>query len=120
VSRLFVGASGWSYPSWKPGFYPGAAQPADFLRIYSERLPAVELNSTGYRLPSEEQFGRWAAQVPPGFRCAVKLPFQALRRLDAFQDLSPSDAVSKVDSGNLQILDVRFEYEYRDHRYPGR
>jgi uncharacterized protein YecE (DUF72 family) len=69
-----VGASGWSYPSWRPDFYPAGSRNEDFLRYYGERLPAVELNATGYRLPSEEQFRRWAEQTPPGFRFAVKAP----------------------------------------------
>ncbi len=33
----------------------------------------MELNATFYRLPSEAQFESWAAQVPDGFRLAVKL-----------------------------------------------
>ena len=49
---MHVGTSGWSYPSWKPGFYPAG---------------------TGYRIPAEEQFARWAEQTPPGFRFAPKL-----------------------------------------------
>lgn len=81
-----VGSSGWSYPSWKPGFYPRETAPEEFLRFYGARLPAVELNSTGYRLPAEDQFRRWASQVPGGFRFAVKLPPQALRRFDVFQE----------------------------------
>jgi uncharacterized protein YecE (DUF72 family) len=79
---LFVGSSGWSYPSWKPGFYPPGSRSEDFLGLYAERLPAVELNSTGYRLPSAEQFGRWVEQVPDEFRFAVKAPALALRRAD--------------------------------------
>jgi uncharacterized protein YecE (DUF72 family) len=73
VPGLYVGTSGWSYPSWKPGFYPADVKPADFLAHYASRLPAVELNTTGYRLPAEEQFERWAAQTPPGFQFAPKL-----------------------------------------------
>lgn len=34
----------------------------------------MELNNTFYRLPAEEQFERWAAATPPGFRFAVKTP----------------------------------------------
>ena len=68
LAGLYVGTSGWSYPSWKPGFYPAGAKPQDFLRLYAERFPTVELNTTGYRLPAEEQFERWAEQTPPGFR----------------------------------------------------
>ena len=70
---MHVGSSGWSYPEWRGSFYPADAQPADFLRLYAERLGAVELNATYYRLPSEGQFESWAAQVPDGFRFAVKL-----------------------------------------------
>ena len=34
----------------------------------------MELNTTGYRLPAEEQFLRWAEQAPDGFEFAPKLP----------------------------------------------
>jgi uncharacterized protein YecE (DUF72 family) len=81
VPGLYVGTSGWSYPSWKPGFYPGETRPADFLTHYATRLPAVELNTTGYRLPAEGQFERWAEQTPAGFRFAPKL--NAYRSTDA-------------------------------------
>lgn len=73
VTGLYVGTSGFSFPSWRGGFYPTGAKPADFLRLYSERLPSVELNNTFYRLPSQEQFERWAAATPAGFRFAVKM-----------------------------------------------
>jgi uncharacterized protein YecE (DUF72 family) len=80
VSGLYVGTSGWSYPTWRPGFYPAGTKPEDFLRHYAERFPTVELNTTGYRLPREELFERWAEQTPPAFRFAPKL--NAHRRSD--------------------------------------
>jgi uncharacterized protein YecE (DUF72 family) len=73
LARAYVGASGFSYPSWRPGFYPEGTRPDEFLRRYAERLPTVELNNTFYRLPSEEQFERWAAETPPDFRFAVTM-----------------------------------------------
>jgi uncharacterized protein YecE (DUF72 family) len=73
LARAYVGASGFSYASWRPGFYPADARPDQFLRRYAERLPTVELNNTFYRLPSEEQFERWAAETPPDFRFAVTM-----------------------------------------------
>jgi len=79
VTRAYVGTSGFSYPTWRGGFYPADAKPADFLRLYAERLPSVELNTTGYRLPPPEQFDRWAAATPAGFMFAVKVPPWALR-----------------------------------------
>jgi uncharacterized protein YecE (DUF72 family) len=73
LAGLYVGTSGWSYPSWKPGFYPPGTKAEDFLRYYAERFPTVELNTTGYRLPREELFERWADNTPPGFVFAPKL-----------------------------------------------
>ena len=80
VSGLYVGSSGWSYPTWRPEFYPPRTKPEDFLAYYAKRLPTVELNTTGYRLPAEDQFSRWADQTPPGFRFAPKM--NAHRRVD--------------------------------------
>ena len=44
----------------------------------------MELNTTGYRLPAEDQFRRWADQVPDGFEFAPKLPGDRLGLLDTF------------------------------------
>ena len=79
VTGAYVGASGFSYREWRGAFYPADARPADFLRLYAERLPAVELNATFYRLPSEAQLEAWSAATPPGFRFAVKLSRQIVQ-----------------------------------------
>ena len=71
--RLYAGTSGFSYPTWRGGFYPAGARPEEFLRLYAEHLPSVELIATYRRMPSKEQVRRWAAQTPPGFRFAPKL-----------------------------------------------
>jgi uncharacterized protein YecE (DUF72 family) len=71
---LYVGTSGFSYATWKPGFYPAGTPQREFLRFYAERLSSVELNTTGYRLPEEDRFRRWAEETPDGFRFAVKMP----------------------------------------------
>jgi uncharacterized protein YecE (DUF72 family) len=86
---LYAGSSGFSYPSWKGGFYPADARPEEFLRLYSERLPSVELNTTFYRLPAEDQFERWAAQTPATFRFALTMTrgatsFGRVQGVDAF------------------------------------
>jgi uncharacterized protein YecE (DUF72 family) len=81
---VHVGTSGWSYPSWKPGFYPAGTDSKEFLRFYAGRFSTVELNTTGYRLPAEEQFRRWAEQTPAGFRFAPKLAGNRPRLLAEF------------------------------------
>jgi uncharacterized protein YecE (DUF72 family) len=85
VSRLlYAGTSGFSYPTWKPDFYPAGTPQKEFLRVYAGRLPSVELNATFYQLPSEERLRAWAELTPPGFRFAVKMN----RRATHFGDLS--------------------------------
>jgi uncharacterized protein YecE (DUF72 family) len=73
LAGVHVGTSGWSYPSWKPGFYPAGTAAKEFLSFYAKHFSTVELNTTGYRLPAEGQFSRWAEQVSPGFTFAPKL-----------------------------------------------
>jgi uncharacterized protein YecE (DUF72 family) len=84
VPGLYVGTSGWSYPSWRPVFYPAGVKPGEFLGHYAERLPSVELNSTGYRIPAEDQFRRWAEQTPRAFRFAVKMQAYQLKQAATF------------------------------------
>jgi uncharacterized protein YecE (DUF72 family) len=84
VTERFVGASGWSYPTWKPGFYPAGTDSREFLAHYALHFRTVELNTTGYRLPAEEHFRRWADQTPPGFLFAPKLPGNRARMVGEF------------------------------------
>ena len=133
VDLLSVGTSGWSYPSWRPGFYPAGVANEDFLRHYAERFTTVELNTTGYRLPSEEQFARWAQQTPPGFRFAPKLPQRSLRSLGTFEErvrrlgdrLGPVRVVveSPRDDGLLALLlgstGLRLGLDLRDPSWAG-
>jgi uncharacterized protein YecE (DUF72 family) len=71
---LLVGASGFSFASWKPGFYPAGMKSGAFLSFYAQRLSTVELNGTFYRQPEVKTLEQWAASVPDGFRFSVKAP----------------------------------------------
>ena len=114
LAGVHVGTSGWSYPSWKPGFYPAGTDARDFLRHYAERFPTVELNTTGYRLPAEEQFRRWAEQTPDGFRFAPKLAGNRPRMVAEFDArvrllgdrLGPVrvQLISARDEGMLELI----------------
>ena len=135
VEGAHVGTSGWSYPSWKPGFYPADAKPAEFLRYYAERFPTVELNTTGYRLPAEGQFERWAEQTPPGFRFAPKLNAYRTSDLATFEErvrrlgdrLGPIRAVvgSKRDEGLLELMlgsldpTLQIAFDFRHETWDG-
>lgn len=70
--KLFVGTSGYSYKEWKGSFYPERLPAGEMLRFYAQRLPAVEINNTFYRLPKASVIEAWAEQVPVSFRFALK------------------------------------------------
>ena len=70
--QWFAGTSGYSYPAWRGAFYPEGLAPAAMLAYYAERLPAVEINNTFYRLPSVKVVTGWREATPAGFRFVVK------------------------------------------------
>ncbi len=135
MGRLHVGTSGWGYPSWQPGFYPAGLDRGAFLSYYAQHLDTVELNATKYRLPSEEQFRSWAAQVPDGFRFAVKAPNGIERRLATFEErvrcLGDRLGCVRVvverprDDGFLELLlgsvdpGIRYALDLRDPSWDG-
>ncbi len=70
---LFVGCSGFSYPSWRGCFYPPDLPSRHFLAFYAQHFPAVELNVTFYRWPQAKTLRTWRQEVSANFRFAVKL-----------------------------------------------
>ncbi|MDM7916741.1 MAG: DUF72 domain-containing protein [Candidatus Eisenbacteria bacterium] len=80
---LWVGTSGYGYKEWKGSFYPGDLPAAKMLRYFGERLPAVEIDNTFYRLPRRSVLEAWAQEVPDRFRFTLK----ASRRITHFKRL---------------------------------
>jgi uncharacterized protein YecE (DUF72 family) len=72
MATLFAGTSGWSYPSWKPGFYPAKLASAKFLQYYATRLNTVEVNYTFRHQASEKTQLGWCVSTPQGFRFSAK------------------------------------------------
>jgi uncharacterized protein YecE (DUF72 family) len=71
--EIRTGTSGYSYKEWKGSFYPEKIAPAEMLAHYAERLGAVEINNTFYRMPRREVVEGWARSVPESFRFAAKV-----------------------------------------------
>ena len=86
--RILVGTSGYAYKEWRGSFYPEKIREKDMLRYYAERLRAVEINNTFYRLPGKETLLRWAEQVGEDFTFVLK----ASQRITHRQKLAPESA----------------------------
>ncbi len=95
-----VGTSGYSYKEWKGPFYPEKMKPAEMLAFYAERLSAVEINNTFYRMPKKSVLENWAKQVPDGFRFSIK----SSRRITHFKRLKDTSEELGFLLGNVEVL----------------
>jgi len=100
ASNFFLGCAVWAYKGWIGDFYPAHSRQADFLRLYSQRLIAVEVNATFYAVPNKETVRRWAAETPPGFAFCPKLP----------RDLTHRGLLLPSIPGALQFLELMQEF----------
>lgn len=71
---IVVGTCGYSYKDWVGPFYPQSIKSNGMLPYYAERFPAVEIDASYYRVPSEATFASMDARTPADFRFAAKLP----------------------------------------------
>lgn len=72
--RILVGSCSWADKTlvdsvWYP---PAAKSPEDRLRYYSEQFPVVEVDSTYYAIPQEQNPELWVERTPPDFTFDVK------------------------------------------------
>jgi len=64
--------SGFSYPTWKPDFYPKGTKQSAMLAFYATQFNAVEINMTFRRRVDEKTLDAWCEQTPDGFRFTMK------------------------------------------------
>ncbi len=142
MARLFAGTSGFSYPAWKPDFYPRDVPAKKFLEYYATRLNSVEANYTFRRLAPAKVLEGWVNATPPGFAFACKAhqnlthilkmkdaesftelflkslePLRVSRRLGPVLFQFPPTFKCDLDrlDGWLPLLpkDIRFAFEFR-------
>jgi uncharacterized protein YecE (DUF72 family) len=91
MAELFVGTSGWAYPSWKPAFYPEKLPQKNFLKHYCTQLNTVEVNFTFRQLVKESTIQKWIDESPEGFRFGVKAHqvITHIKRLKGTADFLP-------------------------------
>lgn len=108
--EVYLGCSGWSYASWKPGFYPEKTPARQFLEYYASQLNTVEVNYTFRKLPKPAALQTWLAAVDEAdFKFSFKAPqgithFKRLR--DCAEPLTAFfQAVAPIaDAGRMGLL----------------
>jgi len=70
--NILVGTSGYSYRDWVGPVYPEGTRQSDYLRLYAEMFPAVELNFSFYRQPESAMLDRMLAVSEGRLDFAVK------------------------------------------------
>lgn len=74
MGNFWLGCAVWSYRGWVGEFYPPGSRSNKFLSLYSERLSAVEGNTTFYAVPDEKTIQKWVHQTPSEFKFCPKFP----------------------------------------------
>jgi uncharacterized protein YecE (DUF72 family) len=85
MPQLYVGTSGWAYPSWKPAFYPEKLAQKKFLNFYASKLNAVEVNFSFRQLVKESTIQNWMTETPEHFRFTMKA-HQVLTHIKRLKD----------------------------------
>src|SRR5258708_12835186 len=101
MAQLYVGTSGWAYPTWKPAFYPEKLAQKKFLNFYASKLNAVEVNYTFRQLVKEttDQYGY--AETPEHFRFTIK----AHQVLTHIKRLKNAEEFLMRFPGTLEVLE---------------
>jgi len=87
TGHVYLGCSGWAYPTWKPGFYPPKTPARQFLPYYASQLNSVEVNYTFRQIPKATTLATWLAAAGPAFKFSFKAP-QAITHFKRLRDCS--------------------------------
>jgi uncharacterized protein YecE (DUF72 family) len=62
-AKVYIGATVWSRKEWVGKIYPQKVAEKDMLKHYVQHYNCIELNATHYKIYSEANIARWAAQA---------------------------------------------------------
>lgn len=116
MGAVLTGTSGYAFDDWTGPFYPPRLPARAKLAFYAQRFPALELNSTFYRLPTAEWLADVADRLPPGYPLVVKA-FQGLTHGPATPDPLPAfrDACTPLKARGM-LGGVLLQFPQRVHR----
>jgi uncharacterized protein YecE (DUF72 family) len=72
ATAIRIGTCSWADDALSNHWYPPGTPPLARLSYYAERFSTVEVDSTYYRVPTEQMVRGWAERSPDGFVMHVK------------------------------------------------
>lgn len=75
--EFYIGAPSWANKEWIEKIYPPKTKAVDYLKYYAENFNSIELNTSHYRIPSEDKVKKWLQQIPKKFLFCPKV-FQGI------------------------------------------
>jgi uncharacterized protein YecE (DUF72 family) len=114
---ILVGTSGFVFRDWEGPFYPPGLPAASRLAFYARYFPALEINSSYYRVPEPRALASLVTKVPEDFEFIVK----------AHQDLTHAPELPEgslpaflgslaplAEAGRLHGILAQFPWRFRD------
>jgi uncharacterized protein YecE (DUF72 family) len=116
MGKIYIGTSGWHYPSWIGPFYPPGMPPNEFLPYYARRLSTVEINNTFYHLPTPHTLREWEKHTPKNFLFACKAS-RFITHMKMLKD--PEKSIERFFPRLEEFLKAlpatfRYAFEFRD------
>ncbi|RKX20649.1 MAG: DUF72 domain-containing protein [Candidatus Zixiibacteriota bacterium] len=114
--EIKIGTSGYSFDDWKGNFYPKNIQKGKMLDFYIQHFPAVEINSTYYRIPHPAVMANIEKKTPEGFEFIIKVPQDVTHKR---KEIEPAikefrECLKPVeDAGKLKGLLAQFPYSFK-------
>jgi uncharacterized protein YecE (DUF72 family) len=104
AAAVRIGTCSWADDALSNHWYPPGTPPKERLAYYAERYSTVEVDSTYYRVPTEQMVRGWAERTPSGFVMHVKAfglmtrhPVKLEQVPPDLRDGLPVDARGRVD-----------------------
>jgi uncharacterized protein YecE (DUF72 family) len=103
AGKIHVGIGGWNFEPWRDNFYPKGWPHARELEYASQRLTAIEINSTYYGAQKPATFAKWRKDTPDGFVFSLKaIRYATQRRVLA----DGAESIKRfIDSGIAELGD---------------
>lgn len=71
---IYIGCSGYYYPSWRNKFYPKDLPASKWFSYYTKQFNTLELNNTFYKFPTLASLQKLYTASPANFVFSIKVP----------------------------------------------